>query len=367
MDNTLSDDYIEWVNHPFAYSFSAGCMPEPVAPSSSLMPMPPGDLFNDEYMQYLHQPSSDSVSLQHLTYHQQQQQPSPVEEDDNDSLDFSITTPYPFYFPAFMDPPKEHHVPTSLYPHNALTPSTSTRSSASSSSSSTSLSSCTDWSTNFSGDPLSSTSTIPRSYVSLSDVNAFVAKADSIKHSASVHSYMSILNNQESPVTDTSLSPSWYDYLPSSATSFPPPSPQSSSSLPCSSTSPSISPSSTHPNPKLWIKLPKNEPDEEDFETEDTPCCPTLHHHPTESDDYEDMYQDNDDDEDDEDSEDDDYGYFQTATSQKSYAATHRRKKGALNKKHHSNKPNYMMQKSISLVKKGRNVDKAYWVQGCTT
>lgn len=168
MDNTLSDDYIEWVNHPFAYSFSAGCMPEPVAPSSSSMPMPTGDLFNDEYMQYLHQPSSDSVSLQHLNYHQQQQQPSPVEEDDNDSLDFSITTPYPFYFPAFMDPPKEHHVPTSLYPHNALTPSTSTRSSASSSSSSTSLSSCTDWSTNFSGDPLSSTSTIPRSYVSLS-------------------------------------------------------------------------------------------------------------------------------------------------------------------------------------------------------
>jgi hypothetical protein len=109
----------------------------------------------------------------------------------------------------------------------------------------------------------------------------------------------------------------------------------------------------------LWIKLPKNEPDEEDFETEDTQCCPTLHHHPTESDDYEDMYQDNDDDEDDEDSEDDDYGYFQTATSQKSYAATHRRKKGALNKKHHSNKPNYMMQKSVSLVKKGRNVDKA--------
>lgn len=170
MDNTLSDDYIEWANHPFAYSLSAGCITEPLAPSSSLIAMPSSDLFNDEYMQYLHQPSSDPVALQHPPYlhHQQQQQPSPVEEDDNDSLDFSITTPNPFYFPAFMDPPKEHHVPTSLYPYNTLTPSTSTKSSASSSSSSTSLSSCTDWSTNFSGDPLSSTSAIPRSYVSLS-------------------------------------------------------------------------------------------------------------------------------------------------------------------------------------------------------
>ncbi|KAI8089310.1 uncharacterized protein BX664DRAFT_385816 [Halteromyces radiatus] len=242
-----------------------------------------------------------------------------------------------------------------------------------------------------------STLVIPRSYVSLSDVNAFVAKADSIKHSASIHQSITTFNKEDYPSSPSLASPSWDDI------NAMPPLPFRSSSP----TSSSPSPSSMLYQDKLMIKIPKHHSTPA-IATYTSLSSPTLMPSTSSSsssssssgdsysaeesdqdmqyvlkksnDGYEmDLEYDDDDDDDEEEEEeedddedensDDDYEYIRLPaipTSMRSSSTylskslnRHRAMNKTNNKRHHHSSSTKVLKSKSFVVKKGRNVDKA--------